>query len=323
MSPKDFRKLIVKNTKVVESLMCQKEWYDINYNQVPSVAMARYNNAFARHDNTRFGVWKSALAKGVDSEGNVVKVNAAALFPHDIIRTLKAEIGNRHGTTFTDSELANAQFKALPNYMDNNKLRIMPLCDFSGSMSDHVSGDVAAIDVSLGLGLYCSDRVGENNPFYRKFIPFSDDSRLVDWRNETFSIAAQKHNDGWCGSTNIRSALDQILNAAKLLSASNDQIPNCLLILSDMQFDEGTNGDTTSVEAGLREWEQAGYTRPRIVYWNLAGYRNSPAQVDDPNVGLVSGFDPSILQSILGGDDFSPLAIMERAIEKYNVVTPA
>ena len=52
MSPKDFRKLLVKNTNVVETAMCQKEWQDVDYNKVPSVAAARYNNAFAKHDGT-------------------------------------------------------------------------------------------------------------------------------------------------------------------------------------------------------------------------------------------------------------------------------
>jgi len=338
MSPKDFRKLLAKNTNVVETAMCQKEWQDVDYNKVPSVAAGRYNNAFAKHDGVRYESWKSHLEEGVDEEGNEVKVNASVLFPHDVIRTLKADLGSKYkefaanygysgsrrkdNTKYSDSKLANAQFDALPDYIESANQRIMAICDFSGSMSVSVSGSIQAIDVSMGLGLYCSDRLGEDNPFYRKFIPFSNDSRLVEWKNETFSVAAQKHNDGWCGSTNVRAALDQILEAAQLFGASNEQIPNTLLIISDMQWDEGTDDDMTSVEAGLKAWEDAGYSSPRIVYWNLAGYRTSPATAKSQNVALVSGFSPSLLKAILGGEDFSPLAIMERAIEKYEVVDP-
>jgi len=334
MSPKDFRKLLVKNTNVVETAMCQKDWQDIDYSKVPSVAAARYNNAFKKHDPARYERWKNALEKGVDEEGNEVKVNASVLFPHDVLRTLYADLsdsfggfygfsGSRRGDAqYKDSKLANAQFAALPDYMDGTDMRIMAICDFSGSMSTPVSGQIRAIDVSLGLGLYCSDRLGEKNPFYRKFIPFSDDSRLVDWSKETFSVAAQAHNDGFCGSTNVRAALDQILDAAKMFKATNEQIPNTLLIISDMQFDQGASDSETTVETGLRAWEQAGYIPPKVVYWNLAGYSGSPATMTHKDVALVSGFSPSLLKAILGGEDFTPMAILNRAIEKYKVVDP-
>lgn len=333
LSPKEFRKFLSENTKVVETQMCSNNWYDINYNHVPSVAMARSANAFTRHDGIRFQNWKESLVK--PDSGN--KVNASVLFPHDCMRTMRAELGNAIHNGFynwstrrkvgaeiyENSELANAQFDALPNYMEGTNLRIMPICDFSGSMEDKVSGSISRLDVSMSLGLYCSDRVGKNNPFYRKFIPFSNDSRLVDWRGETFSVAAQKHNDGWCGSTNIASALRQILESAKMFNATNDQIPNCLLIISDMQWDPvGTTESETAVEYCMKEWNAAGYTTPKIVYWNLAGYETSPSRSKNNNVAMVSGFSPSVMTAILGGEDFTPMAVMERAIEKYKVVRP-
>jgi len=330
MSPKDFRKLLVKTTKVVESKMCTDKWYEIDYNkEVPSVAMARYNNAFGKHDSVRFSNWKDSLAD--PESGNEIK--ATVLYPHDVIRTLRADLADNFtcrncysystsGQMFADSVIANAQFKALPDYLEGTDQRIMSICDFSGSMSDPVSGSVQAIDVSMSLGLYCSDRLGENNPFYRRFIPFSDSSCLVDWRKDTFSVAAQKYNDGWCGSTNIRAALDRILDAAKLLNATNDQIPNVLLIISDMQWDQGTTGNLTSVEAAMKAWEDAGYMRPKILYWDLAGYDTAPARVNHKDVALVSGFSPSVLKAVLAAKDFSPMAVLEEAIAKYEVIDP-
>lgn len=326
MSPKDFRKLLVNNTKVVETSMCNQDFQDIEYSKVPSVAMSRYNNAFKKHDGARFSDWKNKLETGEE------KVNASVLFPHDVFRTLMADLkggynggwGHYGNRSYEDSKLANAQFEALPDYMEGADMRIMSICDFSGSMDwAKVSGSITALHVSLSLGLYCSDRLGKENPFYRKFIPFSDDSSLVCWKDETFSVAAQAHNDGFCGSTNIKAALNQILDAGRLLGATDNQMPNCLLILSDMQFYEGTVDGETTVETGMKEWEAAGYTRPRIVYWNLAGNRNSPATVHHKDVALVSGFSPSLLKAILGGDDFTPMGILERAIEKYRVIDPA
>lgn len=315
MSPKDFRKHLVSATKVVESKMCNDRWYEIDYNkEVPSVAMARYNNAFSKHDNVRYSVWKDSLAN--PDSGNTIK--ATVLFPHDVVRTLNSD-NSAHGR---DSIIANAQFEALPDYIGGTNQRIMAICDFSGSMGACVSGSVRAIDVAMGLGLYCSDRLGKDNPFYRKFIPFSDNSKLVDWRRKTFSAAVRDLNNGWCGSTNINSALDQILSSAKMFNVTNEQIPNVLLIISDMQWDAGGCEDLTAVESGLQKWEKEGYSRPRILYWNLAGYSTSPTTVNHKDVGLVSGFSPSLLKAVLGGEDFSPMAILRKAIEKYNVVSP-
>lgn len=338
LSPKEFRKLLAKNTKVVETLMCNRTWYEINYNHVPSVAMARSADAFSKHDEIRFSEWKRSLAD--PESGN--KVHADVLFPHDCIKTLRAELGShlKQGyyswsrmardsvEQYEESILANAQFAALPNYMEKTNARIMPICDFSGSMEDTISSNrstlpIMRIDVSMALGLYCSDRVGQDNPFYRKFIPFSDNSRLVDWSKESFSVAVQKYNDGYCGTTNIEKALDQILDYALMFHATEEQMPTHLLIISDMQFDDNTSSEEiTAVENCMRKWEEKGYKRPKIVFWNLAAYKNSPAEYHHKDVALVSGFNPSLLTAVLEGEDFTPMAIMERCIAKYEVVRP-
>lgn len=341
MDPKSLRKWLAENTKVIETAMCQNKWDAIEYNHVPSVAMARSANAFTRHDLPRFTAWKASLADP-NSEN---KVNAGVLFPHDVLRTMRAELSNAMhggyygwskerksgGETYEDSTLANAQFEALPNYMGDNNMRILAISDFSGSMSSKIGGStssVSALDVSLSLALYCSDRLGKGSPFYRKFVPFSDNARFVDWKNETFSVAAQKHNDGFCGSTNIREALNLVLGSAKMFNATKDQMPNCLLILSDMQFNRGSDDSETAVETVMKNWEKNGYDRPRIIFWNLGAYEGSPCCSSSEKITrhneeiLVSGFSPALLKSILGGEDFSPRAIMEKAIQKYPVVAP-
>jgi hypothetical protein len=50
---------------------------------------------------------------------------------------------------------------------------------------------------------------------------------------------------------------------------------------------------------------------PEIVFWNVNGrIGNSPANVQDSGVGLVSGFSPSILKSILAGKVYGPQQLM-------------
>jgi hypothetical protein len=54
LTPKELRKILVENTKVVEQKMSAKKWEDINYEAVPSKAFNLYKNAFEKHDNDRF-----------------------------------------------------------------------------------------------------------------------------------------------------------------------------------------------------------------------------------------------------------------------------
>lgn len=311
MSPGDFRKHVSKNTEVAEKYMCSKEWYKINYNHVPSVCMSRNAKAFLRNDAARFESWKKSLEKKEDG----VKVNASVLFPHDIYRMFNSGDSN--------ANLANAQFDALPDYIDAKELRIIPICDSSGSMTCQASGSIRAIDVCISLGLYVSDRIGKDNPFYRTIIPFSETARLVSWKNKKFTEAIKSCFDGYIGSTNIKSALDKILESALIFGISNDKMPNCLLILSDMQFNQGTVGsDETVIEKEMKRWESHGYSRPKIIYWNLNAHCGSPATADHKDVCLISGFSPSILKSVLANGDMTPVGIMNRELEKYSIKTP-
>lgn len=308
----DFRRLLAEGRKtIVEKKMCAKNWNEIEYPTVPSVAMSRYTNAFKKNDTVRFEKFKEKVVNGE------VKINASTLFPHDCVRT------SDNG----DSQTADLQFAALPDYMDNKKNRILCLCDSSGSMSVIIGGSVRAVDVSRSLSLYCSDRIGKDNPFYRKFIEFESESKFKDWKGKSFSETLNTFN-GACGSTRIDKALMSILGYAKMFNVKNEDMPNYLLILSDMQFTDGVldiedeydNG--TPVEQCMSQWVKAGYTIPKIVYWNLAGYAGQPATANSNGIGLVSGFSPAILNAVFAGQDFSPVAIMLRAIEKYKVNIP-
>jgi len=209
--------------------------------------------------------------------------------------------------------------------MSGTNQRVMCLVDTSGSMVAAVAGGtIMRIDVSVSLGLYCSDRLGKENPLYRKYMEFSSTPSFKNWTGKRFSEACQD-TDGYCGSTNIEAALDYLLAFAKKQKIQPEYMINTLLILSDMQFDQGVKpggAGRTVVEKCMQRWADAGYDVPKIVYWNLAGYAGQPATAQSGNTGLVSGFSPSILKAILTGEDFSPVAIMRRALEKYQVTVP-
>ncbi len=308
MNEAGFRKFLSKIRKehIVETKMCSKTWKEIDYSNVPSVAMARYSKAFSKNDEERFVEYKLALKDGKET------VHADVLFPHDCVRTA------RNG----DGEIANAQFDALPNFMEDTGDNIVVIADTSGSMDVPVAGEIRAVDISQALALYCSSKIPKDNPFHKKFIAFCDEGHLQSWDGMLFSAAIRNRRifDHAVGATRIDQALNTLLEYA--MKRQVKDIPTVLLIVSDMQFSQGCSSDNTPVENALQDWDDVGFKRPRIVYWNTAGYAGSPDTVRGKDVAMVSGFSTGILKAILGGEDFSPKAVMLRALDKYKVENP-
>jgi len=306
----DFRRFLAKLRKnhIVEHQMCTGRWNEIDYEHIPSVAMARYTKAFGKHDEERFENYKESLATGEAT------IHADVLFPHDCVRT------SRSG----DSKIANAQFEALPNYLEGTDERIIVIADTSASMDTQIAGSIRASDISQGLALYCSAKMPKNGPFYKKFIAFCSESRFKDWEGMTFSEAVRNRKifDRAVGRTQIDSALMLILKTAKTFGIPDEYMPTTLMIVSDMQFHNGAGGNGSEVENCLLSYDEAGYRRPKVVYWNTDGYAGAPGTIKSKDTALVSGFSTGILKALLSGEEFTPKAVMLRALEKYDVTIP-
>jgi len=158
LTPKEYRKKLVSLTKVVETQMCSNVWEKINYEHVPSLAMARYGKAFKKHTPSKFEEYVESVKSGK------AKINAAAVYPYDVIKSIET------------NDAATEQWKALPNYLENNKERILPLVDVSGSMETSCGGNLTCMDVAVSLGLYISER--NEGPFKDHFITFSSNPVL-------------------------------------------------------------------------------------------------------------------------------------------------
>ncbi len=298
----------IRKDHIVEYKMCQNLWNTIVYKTVPSLAMARYTKAFGRHDEDRFTAYKEALESGKET------IHSDVLFPHDCVRTVL------NG----DTRIADAQFEALPNYMETD-LRPIVIADTSGSMSASITGSIEAVHISQGMALYCSSKIAKSSPFYKKFMGFSEEGRFVDWNGMTFAQAITSHEifTRGVGSTHIDRALNLLLKTAKFFNLPNSMMPNMLLIVADMQFHMGVEGETVSeVDRCLDVWKVNGYSIPIIVYWNTAGYAGQPSTSKHKNVALVSGFSPSILKAIFAAEDLTPRGVMLKALEKYKIEVP-
>jgi len=323
LSPKQYRKLLVNLTNVVETKMCAKEWDSIEFGKLPSGASARYQKAFGRNAYKSYSAYIESLIKGEAT------INAGAVYPYDVTKSLG----------FGNAKVANEQWKALPNYMEGCTEMILPVVDVSGSMSSPAGNNknVTCMDVAISLGLYISER--NEGKFKDAFITFAQKPKLQILKGSLSDRFLQMSSSDWGMSTNLEAVFNLILDQATNHNLPQAEMPAKILILSDMEFNEATKGSRGWVRNELRrsdgEWnptaqmmieemyKDAGYKMPQIVYWNIQSRNGGvPVSFDTPGTALVSGFSPSIMKSILGGVIESPLQMMDKTImsERYEKI---
>lgn len=314
LSPKQYRKLLVGLTQVVETQMCAKEWEAINFSHVPSVASARYQKAFGRNAGELYAAYLRELQKPEAERNPKVKINASAVYPYDVVKSVVKG----------KAAIANEQWKALPNYVGN--ARIMPMVDVSGSMGSiryNHTGTVQPIDVAVSLGLYLSEK--NTSDFKDMFLTFSGSPKLEVLKGTLSQRVAQLEKARWQMNTNLHKAFEEILRVAVKGKVAQEDMPEMLLILSDMQFDRCTRFDDSAQEMIKRKYAEAGYAVPKIVFWNLSPYGkdSTPVRFDDKGVCHVSGFSPAIMKSVLSVEDledFTPFSVMVKTLmnERYD-----
>jgi hypothetical protein len=302
LSPKRYRKMLVELTNVVESKMCKNKWNEIEYKTVPSLAQARYSKAFNRHDTQRYEQYINEL------KNKTTTINADAVYPYDIIKTIKHS-GN--------SSLADEQWKALPDYCDGTN--ILPIIDVSGSMDFNIGKNLKAIDIAISLGIYLSEK--NKGAFKNHFITFSERPSLQHLSGNLRNRLSHMEFAQWGFNTNLEAVFDLILSASRRKCVAPEHMPEMILIISDMEFDEATNNEHTAMDMIKNEYEKHNYRVPELVFWNLhSRHNNVPVTINEQNVALVSGFSPAIMKSILKAEEFSPEGIMLETImnERYN-----
>lgn len=316
-TPKFYRKTLVNLTKVVETQMCANDWDNINFSHVPSLASTRYKKAFHRH-TTKFADYVNSLVKGDPT----VKVNAGAVYPYDILKGMGTWNWNKQKYNKTELDHIIAQWAALPNFVGD--ANILPMVDVSGSMTCIAGskGTTTCMDVAVSLGLYLAEK--NQGKFKDTFLTFSSSPELMTLRGNIVDKCTQMVASDWGMGTNLHAAFDKILDVAVKGNVPQEEMPEMLLILSDMQFNACTRFDDSAMEMIERKYTKAGYTVPQIVFWNLNANDNVPVKADKSGAALVSGFSPIIVKAILAADmnEFTPRGIMLRAImnPRYAIV---
>lgn len=303
--------LLRKQINIVESIMSQKLWDQVEYQHVPSYAMKMYRKAFGKHDSERFQQYLSDVANGQK------KINASTLYPYDIVR----EILSMSGRESEEMKSLELQWANLPNYLEGSEeTQCMVLADVSGSMT--CGSGVKPIYVSISLAIYFAERM--QGSFNGYFMTFTDEPELVKLQGNSISDKVNfVRRANWENNTDLIKAFKMILDASIRNQVPQNEMPSKLFIISDMQFDVAcSNNSRTNFEEIDRMYQEAGYTRPTLVFWNVNAHSDSPVTKDETGTFLVSGCSPSILKYALNTKAATPMELMLEVLnsERYSFI---
>ncbi len=172
--------------------------------------------------------------------------------------------------------------------------------------------------------------------FRNTYITFSQTPQFVDLSkgrslHDKIEIALH-YNE--VANTNIEAVFDLILRTAVQCRMPQPELPENLLILSDMEFDSATrsyvNGKSVSPDEKLfdtfaRKYAAHGYRLPRLVFWNICSRTNTiPIRENALGVALVSGFSPVIVKMVLSNEINPYKALVEQLmVPRYDAVEQA
>ena len=314
-SAKSYRKTLSslrKYLEVVEVQMSAGNWKEINYSRVPSRANLLYKDAFLKHDSERREKFLEKVESGEE------KINSSVLYPSDIVAKY-FDTGWISSLKKQDASL-EALWKAMPKFELDNTIVV---ADGSGSMIRPQIGGVTPLEVANALAIYCSEV--NKGVFADKYITFSSKPKMVSFKRE-MSLRqkleiALKHNE--VQNTNIEAVFELILDTAVKNHLKQEELVKNILIVSDMEFDRGTeNSDKALFEAFKEKYKEFGYELPRIVFWNVgAKMTGIPLKNNDRGVALVSGYSTSIIKMVMS-NELNPLKALKAMVysERYESI---
>ena len=294
MNKQQYGKFIKCNT--TENKLSDHRFDDIEFEHTPSLAMLKYAKAFSTKPKLkdRYSQYLADVKAG-KKELHVSTVNV-----YDIYK-------NRYNI---DADLLFSKIEKI-------KINCIPIVDTSGSMCDGNDSFGKALAIGHYLAkcsTYCPDKV----------VSFSSRPQLITLGEATpnvrgwdYRLIEPKHNDsvyereiasmytGDCSNTDFGAVMD-------LLSNLDGDMPEYLVVLSDMEFDAGSY---TSKEETMKLFKSKGYNT-KIVWWNLNSRNITCPEMDADGNIFISGYNPMLLKYLEVG--FDAKAFLGKLLDEYS-----
>lgn len=290
LSEKQYRKLI--KVRTVEALLSAKKINEIDFEKVPSLAMVKYYNRFMQEE--RFRKYINSVKKGEK------KLNISTTTVYDIYK-------NRN----------NIDAQLFFDKLEKISINCVPILDTSGSMYD--------MNDSIGKATSIAHYLSKCSTFAKDYVvSFSSHPQLIH-------IGYDREIDRWCNQSgfeydNTQSQYINEVNSLHTGDCSNtdfgavmelfkdmQEVPEYLVVLSDMEFDYGSS---MSKEETMRLFRQKGY-KTKIIWWNFNTRNTTVPETDEYGNIYISGYSPYLLKFLESG--FNGQKFLDKLLKEYKI----
>lgn len=248
---------------------------DINFEQVPSQAMTKYLHAFSTREDlkNRFEEYIKAVKE------NKAKINTTTSDVYDGYKT--ANKGD-----WTTQEVEKKAREVVANKIVDDatlgvEMNAICIVDTSGSMGwggfnkDSLLGKA----YSIAYGIATKSTYAPN-----QVISFSSWPQLMTIHGETLQEKYQSMYTGDCSNTDFGKVMELLKGLKKY--------PEYLIVLSDMEFDYGSN---QSKEETMKLFKENG-AETKIIWWNLNDRNKTVPEFDEYGNIYLSGYNMQVLK---------------------------
>lgn len=335
----EYRKIISSLNRKIDTLQikqCEQKWSSINFNNVTSISLSKQKRAFLnlrKNGNARYYFVKDRIECAEKFNEYIIKVlndkkemKGKRVGMADFTKQALELLGQAD-INITEKELLNSQWR---NNSSQNKAlgKMIAMVDTSGSME----GDPLYVAIALGI------RIAEKSILGKRIMTFSQKPTWVNLEKYPDFISQVNiiRHAQWGMNTNFYAALDMILNAiVENKLTPEDAQDMVLVVLSDMQIDSCDKSNKQVLYDNVKQkYEMTGlrvhgkpYKPPHILFWNLRTTRGFPSLSNQPNVSMLSGFNPTLLnlfceEGIESLQSCTPWSILVKSLEnsRYEIM---
>lgn len=259
----------------------------INFEQVPSLAMTKYLHAFSTREDIkpRFDEYIQKVKE------DKAKVNTSTANVYDGYKTAV------RGTSSEAKEvIAN---KIVDNATIGVEMNAICIVDTSGSMGWRNEEDsLLARAYSIAYGIATKSTYAPN-----QVISFSSRPQLMTIKGNTLKEKYQSMYTGDCSNTDFGRVMELLRGLKKY--------PEYLIVLSDMEFDYGSN---QSKKETMKIFKEHG-AETKIIWWNLNDRNKTVPEFDEFGNIYLSGYNMQILKLL--ENKFDMTTYIDKILKDY------
>ena len=266
---------------------------EIDFEKVPSLAMTKYLHTFSTREDL-----KDRFAQYIkDVKEEKAKVNTKTANVYDGMKA--ATRGAYYSNVIEEEARDVVSTKIVDNATLDVEMNAIVVLDTSGSMGWRAEkGSLLEKACSIAYAISSKSTYAKD-----QIISFSSNPHLMTIWGRTMKEKYDSMYTGDCSNTDFGKVM-RLLQGLK-------KFPEYLIVISDMEFDEGSNQSKKETMKLFKQYE----ANTKIIWWNLNDRNKTVPEFDEYGNIFISGYNMQILKLL--ENNFDMTSYIDKVLEKY------